>query len=109
MQPDYAWTENAQPTRWGKAEEMAADKIAEEFIHFVKFGFVTSLFIVMSEFVDLSSLAELDGKALANERKETYYSNGYGGEGYAFWRKIADEVANGEFDNIIRKGSHEEL
>uniref|UniRef100_A0A915CES6 Carboxylic ester hydrolase n=1 Tax=Parascaris univalens TaxID=6257 RepID=A0A915CES6_PARUN len=107
MQPDYAWTENAQPTRWGKAEEMAADKIAEEFIHFVKFGKPSGDWKPLN--VEEMNFWKLDGKALANERKETYYSNGYGGEGYAFWRKIADEVANGEFDNIIRKGSHEEL
>uniref|UniRef100_A0A0M3IIG4 Carboxylic ester hydrolase n=1 Tax=Ascaris lumbricoides TaxID=6252 RepID=A0A0M3IIG4_ASCLU len=107
MQPDYAWTENTQPTRWGKAEEIAADKIAEEFIHFVKFGKPSDDWKPLN--VKEMNFWKVDGKTLANERKETYYSNGYGGKGYAFWRKIADEVANGEFDNIIRNDSHGEL
>lgn len=52
---------------------------------------------------------KLDGKALANKQEETYYSNGYGGNGCAFWKKIAEKVANGEFDRIVTEDSHEEL
>ncbi|VDM48964.1 unnamed protein product, partial [Toxocara canis] len=105
MQPDYAWTEKDQPTRYGKAEEMAADKIAKEFTDFAKYGRPSDDWKSLN--VKEMNFWKLDGKALANEQKEKFYSTGYGGKGYTFWKKIANDIANDKFDDVI--DSHREL
>ncbi|VDK60909.1 unnamed protein product [Anisakis simplex] len=107
LQPDYAWTDGDQPKRWGKAEEMAADRIAQEFTDFTKYGKPSASWESLN--IKQMNFWRFDGKDLVNNRTERFYASGYGGRGYAFWRRVAEAVRSGNLADFDDAAKHSEL